>query len=249
MNKNNLFTTKGPFDDLEINSLDKVKIYCSKGWLYHVSPYFQALLTSGFSESKDSVITLSYKSKIIIILLECMYETVNREDYSKKILLDKITKKEDLCELLHLCNEYQLFSVKKIIDIIFSESTVINKFFSTELITTIHLLELPQMKEAINKYTRRNIKIFDSLDFTIMSHKTLSFFTRWDELIYCFKKWAAINEVTDEILEQAAIFDTDFADMSPEYAPQLMLIIRKCDKAPVYQLRVLKLLSRVLYPD
>jgi len=246
MSQTNSFATKGPFDDLEINTLDEVKLYCSKGWLYQVSPYFKALLTSGFSESKDCIIKLSYRSQTIIYLFLC----INAGCSIFRIYdhFRQIKNKDDLCDLLSACDEYQLTNIKKQADIFFSKNDILPSFLSTEIISIVYLLKMELMEKNICELLKTNTKLFDSLDFKIMDCEILNFFTAWPAFFECLNRWTSVNTITDKILKQSKILDYDFTKMSKENIGTLTKIIRKCHQAPKYRTHILMKLSYLSYP-
>src|SRR5271156_3857733 len=108
---------------LEIQTIDDAKLYVTKGWLMNLSPYFNALLTNGFKESSTCNIKLNYKSKIILVLFQFIYEHHMGENYIRANIMNNINELEDIYSLWSAINEYQLDSIKDFVDIYFSSKS------------------------------------------------------------------------------------------------------------------------------
>lgn len=116
---NDIFLKKGPFDDLEIVTLDGT-LYTTKGWLVTVSDYFRTLVTQECVNKGLSKIVLKHKSKIIITIFRCVMFAYFGEQYLRKQCLEKLDSTWDICNFISGCTEFQLANLKNLADIYFS---------------------------------------------------------------------------------------------------------------------------------
>jgi len=243
------FSTKNQFDDLEIITKDKVILYCSKGWLLHLSIFFNTLLTGAFRETNAPSITLKCNSEILTIVLQCAYHLQHGTDFLERNIFERISTKDNLCDFLSICNLYQLYFIKDLADKYFSNKNFVRKFFSIELIEIVDLVEMKLMKKTINEfldpahYTQSMlnemlIETMNLLDFKTMTSVQLNLLgSSWTIFLYCFEKWVDYHEnVTSKELNSIRILNDLLDNMIKIHTTTLIKIIRKCVNAKEYQL-------------
>lgn len=254
-----IFLTKKPFDDLEICSQDNISLYVSRGWLAGVSEYFRVLLSGGFSETQRGKINLSYTGKILQILFTYINKGYLGEGFIEEECLKRLKTTDEVCDFLFACNEYQLDPVKNYCEEYFSAKEYLVSLFNTDLLITIRLLGLQEMGKKINEILSNNIEMLNYLDYDKLSADDISF-TNFIVFTRAVEMWSKKHDPTDEEIEEAEWnvikleFDniSRYSEISSSYkniVRDFERIVRKFNRAPDFQLRMLKTTSLLLNPD
>jgi len=252
------FLTKKPFDDLEIIAKDNVVLYCSRGWLFQLSDFFDTLLRGAFREADATSISLECDSKILVLIFQCAYYLQHGSDFLEKNFFSKIENEEDLCDFLSTSHLYQLLFVKNFADKYFSDKDRIKKFFSMNLIQTVQLFEMESMNKTIHRlldphiycesdYAAANTplsnitdlkKLIDALDFETMDCSLLNFFGKyWNVFDYCFDKWISYHlDVTSEQLRTINKLNGYLGNVVNIHITSLIQTISKCTNAQEYKI-------------
>ena len=95
--------------------------------------------------------------------------------------------------------------------------------------------------------------MINTFDYEIMSPKDLKFFkegTDWNIFVKVLFNLSEVDALTDADIVEAGIDKINYRHlaMSKECAIDLVKVVRKFDKAPKYQLMVLRETSYLLYP-
>jgi len=247
---------------LEIQTIDDAKLYVTKGWLMNLSPYFNALLTNGFKESSTCNIKLNYKSKIILVLFQFIYEHHMGENYIRANIMNNINELEDIYSLWSAINEYQLDSIKDFVDIYFSSKSefVENKLLNVESLRMVLMHGMEHIRERINEHFAMHKDNIDILDMETLPCDILNFFTISPpdfSSVFCsvfcsvFEKWAKIHNPTDEELDIANIDYDQFKTLSRNSSSleKLVRTVRRLTKAPKFQAIVYGKISYILVAD
>jgi BTB/POZ domain len=243
-----IFVTKGKFDDLEIQTSDAdKKLYVAKGWLIHVSPYFNAMLTNGLSESKSDSITLEHTFDIILTIFQCIYSSCYFcEEHVKQKLLSKV---EDICEFLVTIQEYQLDSLKNICDRYYASHPDVVSFFKTDIINIICLTNMEQTKQTFRELIKKDINIINNLKFENMTSDIFKLCcVTWESLCFTFTVWLKHCNPTDDELKKFKLFTYNYHQLTKYYAKSVMRVLRTLKNAPEFKLMVYDKLSLIIAP-
>jgi len=249
-----VFLIKDLSEILEIKTIDGATLYVTKGWLMNLSPYFKALLTNGFKESSTCSIKLNYKSKIILVLFQFIYEYHMGEDYIKANIMNNINELEDIYSLWSAVNEYQLDSIKNFVDIYFSShpewKLIKNKLLNVESMRMVRMYGMERIREEINRHFAMHKNNIDILDMDALPCDILNFFTT-NPPVFCniFKKWAQNHDPTDEELDAANIDYDIFKKLSGKPLTRLVRTVRRLTNAPKFQAIVYEKISYILVGD
>jgi hypothetical protein len=243
------FLIKTPFDDLEIKTNDEKSLYISKAWMHLISPHFQAMLVNGFSESKQSIITLGYEHTILNILFNCVMFAHNGEDFVRKHFFTQLGTKEKICEFFSATNEYEFNGIKQLAEEHFSTDEHILKFFSAELVTTIYQLDLNKMKkQVLNLFRIKNLPM-KNIKFDLIECVTLNFFRfNWKVYLSAIQEWLKYHDPIDEELEHSQIFVLSEKNFPKTIIDLLVEINRKFTKAPKTNAIINAFIVNILYP-
>ena len=250
-----LFTVKGQYNDLEIETLDEnIKYYTIKGWLAITSEYFRAMLTNGMAESQSNTIKLNYSPKIVLTLLCCVHQGYLGEEYLKKNYFEKLDSLSDVCEFFSACNEYQFDSIKNLFEKYCSIDEQLVSLYgkdAIELIKNIYLLDLKIMEEKLHNIIEKNPKMIESIKYETMECKYINFFTgrTWPIFVNVLISWLKCHDPTDKELIDAEIHLINYNDMPKNLCEKLILAIRKLDKKSLSRSDVQDKILYALYPD
>lgn len=242
------FLDKNQFTDLEIDTLDNKKMYVSKFWLYNISDFFKPLLTNGFAESNGNTIKLDCRSKILDILFKCYYFGLKGNDFIIKNCFEKLNGATDVCDFFRAANLYLLNEIMIIAENYFSTDIQIFSLYSTELIETVRLLQLENIKKNIMNNLIENKLSISSLDFDNMNCITLFFFDKWKFFVDAFCLWLTKHEPTEQELKNGKMYLVGYDRTPSEYVEKLIIHIRKIKNATTFKNTVLEKLTYALYP-
>jgi len=228
------FVIKDAFADLEIQTKDdnNNKLYVSKGWLVHFSPYFVALFKGKFIESTANTIKLSYNYKILLILFRCLHNLCVCANQTE---LENLTTVEEVHEFLSAVNEYQLTSIKTICDDYFSSEAKLNSFYSVTLMNTIVLFSMTKMKKTLNEMIKTNLKMMDEVKIEDMTCITLLFYLDWHLLLSAFEKWSQIHDPTDDELLRVELDKMNWEKAGITMLKNIYSLVKTFTNAPKFQ--------------
>jgi hypothetical protein len=217
--------------DLEIKCGDNKSIYVSRASLTFILPYFKILLFGNFSEASSNIISLSYKSSVLIILFKCILFGFMGVDYIKRELNE--IPNDNVCDFLYACDEYQIKYIIMLADEYFSSDEKIMIHFNAEFINTIYLLKLDKLQNNIRKMIRDNkIKLTD-LNFELMDCATLLLFNTWDYFLPALNLWLDKHQPNDEELIKSKIFDGNYDDLFDSLILPFNEILEKMKTCPI----------------
>lgn len=246
MDINNILE-KSQLTDLEINTSDGQKLYVTRIWLIHITPYFKSLLAGNFSETNSTSITLSYPSKIIITLLKCIYEGYLGDTHIKKELDQNLTTHDDIRNFLSACTEYMLDHIKNLSDELFSENEYVGAPHAHNLIVISQKFGINKTKKNLQKM----IEKLDYLSYDAVECSTLNFFMEisWHHFIESLRLWLIYNDPTDDELVRSGLYKYDYKKCPEKLVDSMTRIVRQFIDAPAFKLKVLEELSYVVYPE
>lgn len=234
-----MFLNKGPFDDLVIETTDGTKLYVSKGWLYNVSDYFKALLSNGLSETNTTEIKLSYSSKILKSLFECVFFAYLKKEYIEKNILDKFDKLDDIYDFISACEEYQLTTIKEMCDNYFSKEEQLVSLFSTKLIEMILIFKMNQMKISLENILKLRDGMIKNLDYQNIRPDSIKFIInsdgRWTTHVDVCTLWFEKQPDLDDIELRKSGFYVEYQNMPTKLIPKMVNSLDFLTKAKKFQ--------------
>lgn len=239
----NLFITKSQFDDLEIRTVDGRILYVSKGWLYTISPYFSALLTNGFNASQTKEIYLGKRYEILLIFFKCVAFRSYIEKYIKKEL-DTVVSIHDFTELIDICEEYQCFGLKNVVDYCLSEDKKLRSMFGngTDILRMTYTYNLGQTSAALRELLSSDARLLATVKFKDLASECLKIFVGkgipWSLVVNVFSSWSKDRDPSDEELRRGNMFTLNWSGMPSNYNSEISKIIRKFTKAKDFKLLV-----------
>ena len=244
------FLVRKIFDDLEISCSDGISLYIPRVCLSMVSPYFAAMFANNTTQSASEKISLKYESKILVLLFNSVIFGFCGENLIRREFFKKLETTKEVCDFFSACDEYKFTQVKRLADIHFSSTNNLIKFFSDELVATVHKFNLAKMTINIKiLITRKQLKL-ENLNFATMECETLNFFWKNDWMYYltALQKWSQFHDPTDEELENTGIFLFPFNYVPTADFNYLLNIVRKFTRAPNTKAKIYEKILNRLFP-
>lgn len=201
------------FSVLEVKTLDNISIFVPRGWLASISRYFKLMLSNGCRESYGDSCSLSYESKIILLIFNIVNSSHHGEKYLVTNFFTKLTTVQDIYNFVSALTEYQLDGILNIFDFYLSDHRLLESLICSHLIDTICMFRLKKTQITLGKLLQRYIKIIRFFDYTRISFEFTELFFECGIRTHfkIFGLWASVHQPTDIQLAGTKLLEHDFS--------------------------------------